>query len=247
MTLAKQYEQAATPQKLPQHIAIIMDGNGRWAQRRGLPRVLGHREGAKTARRIVEAAGKMGVTHLTLFSFSSENWNRPKAEVDELMNLLRRSIKSELADMLEMGVRLRVIGERSRLPDDVQRQIEDAERRSADNSKLHVNVALSYGSRQEIAGAARRLAERVKCGELDPSDINEDLFALSLDTAESPDPDLLIRTSGEQRISNFLLWQCAYSELVFVDCLWPDFSEDDLKRAVEIYGNRERRFGAASG
>jgi undecaprenyl diphosphate synthase len=248
MTFAKDYEaQPAAPAKAPRHVAIIMDGNGRWATTRGLPRVIGHREGAKAARRTVEAAAELGVTHLTLFSFSSENWGRPKHEVEELMNLLRRSIKSELADMLEMGVHLKVIGDRYRLPADVVRQIEDAERRSAANAKLFVTVALSYGSRQEIAAAARRLGEQVKSGELDPSEINEDLFGLSLQTAGLPDPDLLIRTSGEKRISNFLLWQCAYSEMVFLDCLWPDFGKDDLRRAIEVYGTRERRFGAAAG
>ncbi len=229
----------------PRHVAIIMDGNGRWASARGLPRTQGHRRGAEAVRRTVEAAAELGIGYLTLFGFSSENWNRPAAEVSDLMGLLRRYLQSEIADLHKEGVRLRVIGERERLADDIVRLIEDAEARTAGNTRINVTVALSYGGRQEIAAAARRLAADVAAGRLSLDDLGEADFGARLSTAELPDPDLLIRTSGEQRISNFMLWQCAYSELVFTETLWPDFGKDDLLGALRDYRNRERRYGSA--
>ncbi len=230
----------------PRHVAIIMDGNGRWANARGLPRTLGHRQGAEAVRRTVAGALEMGIPFLTLFGFSSENWRRPMTEVEDLMGLLRRYLQSEIAEFHKNGIRLRVIGERGRLPGDIVRLIDDAERRTADNQALDLVMAISYGGRQEIAAAARRLAEAVAAGELAPEDIDEESFAAGLLTAGIPDPDLLIRTSGEQRLSNFLLWQAAYSELVFVDKLWPDFDKSDLEAAVNEFRRRERRYGAAA-
>ena len=229
----------------PRHVAIIMDGNGRWAAARGLPRTQGHRRGADAVRRTVEAAAKLGIEYLTLFGFSSENWNRPAAEVSDLMGLLRRYLQSEIAELHRNGARLRVIGDRRRLAADIVRLIEDAEARTANNTRINVTVALSYGGRQEIAGAARRLAAEVAEGRLDLEDIDEQTFSARLLTYGLPDPDLLIRTSGEQRISNFLLWQCAYSELVFSSTYWPDFGEDDLEAALRDFQNRERRYGSA--
>lgn len=229
----------------PRHVAIIMDGNGRWASARGLPRTQGHRRGAEAVRRAVEAGVELGIEYLTLFGFSSENWKRPAAEVSDLMGLLRRYLQSEIAELHKEGVRLRVIGDRQRLADDIVRLIEDAERRTAGNTRINVTVALSYGGRQEIVGAARRLAEEVATGRLAPEAIDETAFAAQLFTVDIPDPDLLIRTSGEQRISNFMLWQCAYAELVFTDTLWPDFGKDDLLAALRDFQNRERRFGSA--
>ena len=229
----------------PAHIAIIMDGNGRWANARGLPRTAGHREGVKAARRTVEAATQLGVRYLTLFSFSSENWSRPAAEVEDLMNLLRRYLQGEIAELHKRGIRVRVLGERERLPADIIRLIDDVEWRTRSNPGLTLNMALSYGGRREIVTAARRLAEAVAAGDLAPSDIDEASFAANLLTADMPDPDLVIRTSGEQRISNFLLWQTAYSELVFIDKLWPDFGLDDLAAAIREFQRRDRRYGAA--
>ncbi|NIA67297.1 isoprenyl transferase [Pelagibius litoralis] len=231
---------------VPRHVAIIMDGNGRWANARGMPRTLGHRQGAEAVRRCISGAIELGIPFLTLFGFSSENWRRPMTEVADLMGLLRRYLQSELAEIHKNGIRLRVIGDRARLPDDIVRLIDDAEARTRDNQRLNLMIAISYGSRQEIAEAARRLAEAVRDGELQPSEIDEDLFAQGLLTAGIPDPDLVIRTSGEQRLSNFLLWQAAYSELIFVDKLWPDFDKSDLLAAVEEYQRRDRRYGAAA-
>jgi undecaprenyl diphosphate synthase len=230
---------------LPSHVAIIMDGNGRWAKARGLPRTAGHRKGADAVRRAVEAAGELGIPYLTLFSFSCENWKRPAAEIHDLMGLLRRYIRSEIAELHEKGVRLRVIGERHRLAPDIIRMIEDAEARTRDNTSLTLVIAISYGGRQEIVNAARRLASAAAKGELDPAAIDEDIFASALETQGIPDPDLLIRTSGEKRISNFLLWQLAYGEMVFTDRLWPDFSKEDFTAAIAEYMQRERRYGAA--
>ncbi|NMM44034.1 isoprenyl transferase [Rhodospirillaceae bacterium KN72] len=232
---------APTP---PVHVAIIMDGNGRWAEHRGKRRVAGHREGAEAVRRTIEAAGKLGVSYLTLFSFSSENWRRPEEEVSDLMGLLRRYLKSEIADLHSKNVRFRVIGERDRLADDIQRLVEDAERLTAGNDGLALTLALSYGGRAEIVEAARRLAEQARRGDVNPADIDESLFENNLWSAGLPDPDLLIRTSGEKRISNFLLWQCAYTEFVFTDVLWPDFDEQAFLDAVAEYQRRDRRFGA---
>jgi len=229
----------------PAHIAIIMDGNGRWARQRGLPRTAGHRQGAEAARRAVEGAIEAGVSYLTLFSFSSENWSRPASEVQELMGLLKRYLQSEIAELHKNGVRLKVIGDRARLTDDITSLIEEGEERTRHNDKLCLTMALSYGGRQEIVDTARRLAQAAVAGEIDPAAIDEAQFAARLFTHDLPDPDLLIRTSGEQRISNFLLWQLAYSELVFVDTLWPDFTADHLGAAIREYQRRDRRYGAA--
>jgi len=234
---------AARP--IPRHIAIIMDGNGRWARRHGLPRTAGHRRGAEALRRAVQGAGDLGVSHLTVFGFSSENWKRPAGEIDDLMWLLRRYIQSEIAELHKNNIRLNVIGDRTRLPADVARMIADAEARTAENTALVFTVALNYGSRNEITDAARQLAEAVAAGRLAPESITAEQLGARLFTADLPDPDLILRTSGEQRISNFLLWQAAYSELVFMDKLWPDFAESDLTEAVREYQRRERRYGAA--
>jgi len=233
--------------KHPRHVAIIMDGNGRWASARGLPRTVGHQRGAEAVRRTVEASLELGIGYLTLFGFSSENWKRPKTEVLDLMGLLRRYLKSEIAELHEKGVRFRVIGDRARLDGDIVSLIEQAERLTADNRALVLTIALSYGGRDEIAGVARRLAAMVAEGALRPEQISEQVFAENLETADIPDPDLLIRTSGEKRISNFMLWQCAYSEYVFLPTLWPDFGKDQLIEAIDEFCLRDRRFGAAVG
>lgn len=228
----------------PAHIAIIMDGNGRWAQARGLPRIAGHKRGADAVRKTVKAAAKAGVTYLTLFGFSSENWKRPETEVGDLMGLLRLYLKSEINALKKNGIRLRVIGDRSRFDKDIVAMIEQAEEETRDGARLNLILALSYGGRNEIAAAARELARQASDGIIDPRDIDEGLFASHLNTAGVPDPDLLIRTSGEQRISNFLLWQLAYTELVFTDVQWPDFGEAELMAAIEEFNSRERRYGA---
>ncbi|MFS2009966.1 isoprenyl transferase [Azospirillum sp. CT11-132] len=230
----------------PGHVAIIMDGNGRWAKARGLPRTAGHKKGVDAVRRTVEAARELGIGTLTIFSFSSENWRRPEEEVSDLMGLLRFYLRSEVAELHRAGVRLRVIGDRTRLSEDINRLIENAEGLTRDNRVMTLVVALSYGSRLEIVHAARRLAEEVAAGRLSPEAIDEDALSARLYTADIPDPDLIIRTSGEKRISNFLLWQAAYAELVFVDTLWPDFTKRDLEAAIEEFHRRERRFGATT-
>src|SRR5579864_5313205 len=237
----------SSPPAPPAHVAIIMDGNGRWAKSRGLPRIAGHRRGADAVRRTVEAAGALGISYLTLFGFSSENWKRPAGEVDDLMGLLRHYIRAEIAELHTKGVRLRVIGDRTRLPGDIVTLIDNAEALTAGNTGLRLTIALSYGGRAEIARAARDIAAAVKSGEIAPEQVDETLFARHLLTADIPDPDLVIRTSGEQRISNFLLWQTAYSELVFIDTLWPDFGKADFERALRDYHGRERRYGASVG
>jgi undecaprenyl diphosphate synthase len=231
----------------PKHVAIIMDGNGRWAKARGLPRVAGHRRGAEAARRTVEAAAELGVAYLTLFGFSSENWKRPANEVDDLMALLRHYLRGEVAELHRHNIRIRVIGDRERLAPDIVTLIENTEALTAGNTRLQVAIALSYGGRAEIAGAARRIAEEVLAGKLAPAEIDEVCFARHLLTADMPDPDLVIRTSGEQRLSNFLLWQTAYSEFVFIETLWPDFGKPDLERALREYHGRDRRYGASVG
>jgi undecaprenyl diphosphate synthase len=232
---------------VPEHIAIIMDGNGRWAQTRGLPRSAGHKRGAEAVNRTIRAAGELGVRYLTLFGFSLENWQRPESEIRDLMALLRFYLIHDVKELEREGVCLRVIGDRFRLPQDTVTMIADAEARTASNNKLILTIALSYGSRQEIVSAARALARRACDGDLAPEDIDEAAFAAHLYTRDIPDPDLLIRTSGEQRISNFLLWQLAYTELVFVPTRWPDFGEADLEYAVSEFRGRERRYGAVSG
>ena len=224
---------------LPQHIAITMDGNGRWASARGLPRAEGHRRGADAARRVVEAAAKFGVQHLTLFSFSSENWSRPQDEVQDLMGILRWRLRSEVADMHKQGVRLRVIGDRARLPTDIAKLIDDAEAITDANRRITVTMALSYGGRNDLVQATKRLV----ADGLTPDQIDEAAIAERLSTAGSPPPDLMIRTGGEMRISNFLLWECAYAEFLFSDVMWPDFGADELAVAIESFQGRERRYG----
>lgn len=243
-------EAAAKPvqgQPTPVHVAIIMDGNGRWAKARGLPRTAGHKRGAEAVRRAVEAARELGVSYLTLYAFSSENWKRPAGEVTDLMGLLRLYLRNEVNALHKNGIRLRVIGDRSKLSADIVTLVEESEAKTAANKALTLVLALSYGGRQEIVEAARAVARQVADGLLAPDAIDEAALAGNLFTADIPDPDLVIRTSGEQRISNFLLWQCAYSELVFLDVLWPDFSRSDFEAAIRDYHGRERRFGAASG
>jgi undecaprenyl diphosphate synthase len=227
----------------PVHLALIMDGNGRWAKSRGLPRVEGHRRGADSVRTAITCCIKYGVRYLTLYSFSSENWKRPAQEVDDLMGLLRRYLQSEIAELHKNGVRLRVIGDRSALSHDIISLIEDAETLTRKNQTLDLIVALSYGGRAEIANAARRVAEDVVSGRIAVEDIDEDAVASHLETVDIPDPDIMVRTSGEQRISNFLLWQMAYTEFVFLDTLWPDFSEKDFLQVISEFQRRERRFG----
>ena len=236
-----------SPPPAPLHVAIIMDGNGRWAKARGLPRTAGHQKGAESVKNVVRAAAEMGVRYLTLFGFSSENWKRPESEIKDLMGLLRYYLKSEIDELNKEGVRFSMIGERARLAPDIVELIESAEQLTAGNTRLILTIAISYGGRAEIATAARRLAEKVAAGELRTEDVNEEAFGRCLFTADMPDPDLLIRTSGEQRISNFLLWQLAYSELVFTDTLWPEFSGADFVNAVRDFQGRERRYGAAGG
>lgn len=232
--------------RTPLHVAIIMDGNGRWAKARGLPRTAGHKRGADAVKRVVRGAGNLGVRYLTLFGFSSENWQRPESEVRDLMGLLRFYLENDIAELIDNGIRLRVIGDRSRFSADTVKLIEQGEGRSAANTKMDLTIALSYGARQEILAAARSLAADCAAGQIAADQIDEAAFAARLFTAGTPDPDLLIRTSGEQRISNFLLWQLAYTELVFTDTLWPDFGQAELEAAIATYRSRERRYGAVT-
>jgi undecaprenyl diphosphate synthase len=227
----------------PRHVAVIMDGNGRWAAARGLPRREGHRRGVEALRRTVRAAGELGIQVLTIFSFSSENWSRPPSEITELMGLLRRFIRHDLAELHGNNVCVRIIGERAGLEPEILDLLEEAEELTRKNSGLTLVVAFNYGARQEIARAARRLAIAVKHGGLAPEDLTADLIGQHLDLPDLPDPDLIIRTSGEQRLSNFLLWQAAYSELVFLPIYWPDFDRAALESALAEYRRRERRFG----
>ena len=227
----------------PRHVAIIMDGNGRWAAQRGLPRVEGHRRGVEALRRTVRAAGELGIDYLTIFSFSSENWSRPAAEIRELMGLLRRFVRNDLADLHRSNVRVRVIGEREGLDPDIGRLLEEAEDLTRQNTGLVLLVAFNYGARQEIARAARRAAAEVAAGRLAPEAITAETLASHLDAPDVPDPDLIIRTSGEQRLSNFLMWQAAYSELVFLPIYWPEFDQRALEEAILEFHRRERRFG----
>ena len=239
-------ETHAGASRVPAHIAIIMDGNGRWAKARGLPRAAGHERGVEALRRTVEAAGEIGVRYLTVYSFSTENWRRPAAEVNALFGLLKTFIKKDLGRLKKEGVKINVIGRREGLPEDIAKLVEKAERETASNSDFVLNIAFNYGGREEIARAARAVSADVASGVVQPEDVSEDVLASYLDTADMPDPDLLVRTSGEYRLSNFLLWQAAYSELVFFDVLWPDFDRAWLEKAVAIYSDRERRFGAVS-
>ncbi len=227
----------------PLHVAIVMDGNGRWAKRRGLPRQVGHPKGVDAIRRVVEAAPAQGVRWLTLYAFSTENWRRPAGEVAEVMRLLKLYVNSDLDKLAREGVKIRILGRRAGLPPDVAEIVERAERQTAHNDKFFLQVAFNYGGRADIADAARALAAEVAAGQIRPDDITEELLQGKLSTASLPDPDLVIRTSGEQRLSNFLLWETAYSEFVFQDVLWPDYGAEGLADVIEQYRNRDRRFG----
>ncbi len=229
--------------KIPVHVAIIMDGNGRWAKRRGLPRTAGHAQGARVVEQILEDADHMGIRYLTVYAFSTENWSRPDSEVKALMNLLRTYMKTSLAKCAKNNVRIRVIGDKSRLDKDLQASIANLEKETASNTGIGFQIAINYGSRDEMVRAVQAAAQKVKDGEIRPEDITENFISDSLDTCGIPDPDLLIRTGGEQRISNFLLWQTAYSELYFCDASWPDFNKNELEKAVDAFNNRERRYG----
>ena len=233
--------------RIPYHLAVIMDGNGRWAQQRALPQAVGHRQGAETLRRVVIASRDLGIRYLTAFVFSTENWRRPRQEVATLMELLRVYLTNRVHELNENNVKLRVIGERSALAPDITQLIADAEARTAGNTDLCLTLAVNYGGRQEILNGVRRFAEQVRRGTLTPSNLNEDLFEEYLYTWDLPDPDLVIRTGREHRLSNFLLWQVAYSEFIFLDTLWPDFSPLDLDAAIAEFGRRKRRFGGSRG
>ena len=235
------------PDRLPMHLAIIMDGNGRWAQQRMLKRIVGHQRGAETIKMVVEQSSLLGIKYLTLFAFSSENWSRPAMEVKALMALLKKYIRQETARMMRKNIRYNVIGNRSELPDDVNATLDDAIRETSGNTGMVLTLALSYGGRQEISIAASRLARDVAAGKLKPDEITMDVFGGYLDTGGLPDPDFLIRTSGEMRISNFLLWQLAYTELYFTETYWPDFTINEFHKALADFQSRERRFGKTSG
>lgn len=241
---AQSIDPADSDSLVPNHVAIIMDGNGRWAKEKGVRRSEGHRKGAEAVRQAIEGAGAAGVEYLTLYAFSSENWNRPADEVSDLMGLLKLYLKKEVKALHKEGVRLRVIGNRERLSTDIVRMIDKAEERTKNNRKLTLVIALSYGSREEIIAAAQALANKVANAELKATDINETIFEQNLFTSDIPDPDLIIRTSGEQRLSNFLMWQAAYSEFLFLEKYWPDFRKKDFLDAVVDYGDRDRRYGA---
>ena len=228
---------------VPQHIAIILDGNGRWAKAKGMPRNYGHAQGSKNVERICEEAWRMGIKYLTVYAFSTENWNRPESEVSALMKLLRNYMKTCLKTAAKNNMCVRVIGDKSRLDDDIRRRIGELEESTKDNTGLHFQIALNYGGRDEIRRAVAKLAEEVREGRLWPEQITEDVISDTLDTAGIPEPDLLIRTCGEQRISNFLLWQLAYTEFYFTPVAWPDFSKEELEKAVEAYNRRDRRYG----
>ena len=231
---------------LPRHVAIIMDGNGRWARSRHLPRAAGHMAGVAAARTIVRAAIDISLENLTLYAFSSENWKRPATEVNHLMNLFRSYFRDDVGELVERNVRMRVIGNRSRAAPDIVAMIKEGEVRTADNTGLNLTFAFDYGAQEEIAATARELASAAKRGEIEPSKITSHYFSTQLSTAGTPDPDLLIRTSGERRLSNFLLWQLAYAELIFIDTLWPDFSRTQFLKALDDYASRERRFGTVT-
>ena len=237
-------QQTAPPAfDVPRHVAIIMDGNGRWAAARGLPRAEGHRRGVEALRRTIRAAGEIGIKIVTIFSFSAENWSRPASEIGELMGLLRRFIRNDLAELHKSNVRVRIIGERSGLDPDIGRLLTEAEELTKNNDGLTLVVAFNYGARQEIVRAVQHIAEEIAQGRMTAADIDMDAITRCLDAPDIPDPDLIIRTSGEQRLSNFLLWQSAYSELVFVPTYWPDFDRTALESAIREYQQRERRFG----
>jgi undecaprenyl diphosphate synthase len=228
---------------VPNHVAIILDGNGRWAKAKGLPRTTGHVQGAKTVEQICEDAYDMGINYLTVYAFSTENWNRPDSEVETLMNLLRSYMKNSIKRAMKNNMCVRVIGDKTALADDLQESIEKLENETKNNTGLHFQIAINYGGRDELRRAVTKLAGKVASGEVAPENINEAMIEGELDTAGLPSPDLMIRTSGEQRISNFLLWQLAYSELYFTSVPWPDFDKNELAKAVEAYNNRDRRYG----
>jgi undecaprenyl diphosphate synthase len=242
----RQLDEPGGKRRLPLHVGIIMDGNGRWAAARGLPRLEGHRRGVEAVRRAVRAAIDLKIRYLTLYSFSTENWSRPAQEVAGLLALLKRFVRHDLAELHANRVRVKIIGDRQGLAPDLRGLLTETEDLTRDNGGLTLIVAFSYGSRQEIAAAVRRIAQKVACGELAVSDISPELLTNHLDTAGLPDPDLIIRTSGEERLSNFLLWQAAYAELVFLDLHWPDFDHSAFAGALEAYAVRERRFGGVS-
>ena len=243
MSQGKSKETDPEEKRLPRHIAMIMDGNGRWAKRRGLPRYAGHPVGVEAVRRVVEACVERGIEVLTLFAFSSENWQRPRKEVNLIMDLFIRSLKKEARRLHRNGVKLVVIGDRSAFSEKLRDNIAEVESLTRENTRLVLQVAANYGGRWDITQAARRLAERVSAGELTPEQISESLLSESLTFADQPEPDLFIRTGGEKRISNFLLWQCAYTELYFTDLLWPDFDAAALDQALDDFARRQRRFG----
>jgi undecaprenyl diphosphate synthase len=231
------------PSKLPQHVAIIMDGNGRWAKSKGLPRIYGHKRGAEVAKKIIYKTKELGISYLTLFAFSKENWLRPKDEVSALLELLKIYLDAELEEMKKNGIRFKVIGDKEDFPQDLQEKLNFIEKETENNDKMVLCMALSYGGKNEIIKAVKRLAKKIKEGKVSPEDINETLFRGFLDTKDMPDPDLLIRTSGEMRISNFLLFQLAYTEFYFTPVYWPDFDENEYLKALYSYQQRERRFG----
>ena len=245
--IASRKAQNGASEPPPVHVAIIMDGNGRWAAARHLPKIAGHREGARAVRRAIEAAMSHDIKWLTIYAFSSENWRRPADEVLDLTGLLRSYLRTEIAELKANGVRLRFIGDRCRFDDGIQSDLSAAERDTTKNGRLNLTIALSYGARAEIVAAARAAAAAVRDGGLDPAKLDEQAFSAFLATADMPDPDLIIRTSGERRLSNFLLWQAAYAELVFQDVLWPDFKSEHFAAALAEFGRRERRFGARPG
>ena len=227
----------------PRHVAIIMDGNGRWAKARGLPRALGHKEGVEALRRAVEASRELGLSHLSVYAFSTENWNRPQPEIDALFDLLRVFVRRDLARLHKDGVRIRIIGSRDGLSDDILSLIDEAMEKTRDNTRLTLNIAFNYGGRGEIVAAMREMARAVEAGRLNPDQIDEAMVSRMVWTGESPDPDLVIRTSGELRLSNFLLWSGAYAELMFMDLWWPDFNKESLEKAIDAFRRRDRRFG----
>ncbi|MCR4616933.1 MAG: isoprenyl transferase [Lachnospiraceae bacterium] len=229
--------------KIPRHVAVILDGNGRWAKAKGLPRNAGHVKGAQVVEDMLDVVDKAGIKYFTVYAFSTENWNRPSDEVSALMGLLRKYMVGSLRKAAKNNVHIQVIGDRTRLDDDIIKSIEDLERDTAGNTGLHFQIAINYGGRDEIRRAVTKIASKINGGELKPEDITEEVVAGQLDTAGIPDPDLLIRTCGEQRISNFLLWQLAYTEFYFTDVAWPDFNKAELEKAIDAYNHRERRFG----
>lgn len=239
--------QSSQPNSMPQHVAIIMDGNGRWANTRFLERVEGHRAGAKAVRSVVEEARKLGIRYLTLFSFSTENWERPKAEVTALMALFGQYLESELELMLKNGIRLRALGDLDRLPDKLKSILFNVMEQTKENTDMQLILAVSYGGRDELVYAARKIAKQVESGSLDPMDIDAATISSNLYLPDIPDPDLLIRTSSESRISNFLLWQLAYTEIVISSCLWPDFNAQEFRNCLDEFSSRERRFGLTQG